>query len=202
MFIGKKKENIMKVNLMTVLKTETEQEKFVEIWKDKDYYMDDAENPECFCAPWSWCNVEIEVPENYTLEELVTAYWYQYAKDEINELLKQENQERIEQWCNEVVERLKPVLNDFELDIMDTCYQTKIVDENTWKNLTTSPHIFSTHIIIKAATAYLILDNADIFAEYELDGIKKVFENCDAVDWFDYYQFVEDVKKNCTKVLY
>lgn len=71
--------------------TEEQREDFVQIWADNNFYMDDVQAACLWCAPWDHSNsiFTLDLPENYTLQDLVLSY-YASCEDEIEQLLEQE----------------------------------------------------------------------------------------------------------------
>lgn len=60
---------------------------FIRGWQNAGGYMDDADSPSPWCAPWTYCD-SIEV-EGTTLEEMGADYWRQ-CKPEIEAQLAEE----------------------------------------------------------------------------------------------------------------
>lgn len=64
-----------------------DKEAFIAGWESAGGYMDDADSPSPWCAPWTSCDA-IDV-EGETLEEMGADYWRQ-CKPEIEALLAEE----------------------------------------------------------------------------------------------------------------
>lgn len=69
--------------------TEKEQSQFIDGWESVGGYTDDLDgcNPYPWCCPWNWAAeivVEGETPEEWG------ASWWEACKDEIEELLQDE----------------------------------------------------------------------------------------------------------------
>lgn len=67
--------------------SEQDKEAFIAGWKSAGGYMDDADSPCPWCAPWASCD-SIDV-EGETLEEMGADYWRQ-CKPEIEAQLAEE----------------------------------------------------------------------------------------------------------------
>lgn len=67
--------------------SEQDKEAFIAGWKSAGGYMDDADSPSPWCAPWTSCDA-IDV-EGVTLEEMGADYWRQ-CKPEIEAQLAEE----------------------------------------------------------------------------------------------------------------
>ena len=67
--------------------TEEQKDAFVEGWENAGGYMDYADSPYPWCAPWTSCD-SIDV-EGETLEEMGADYWRQ-CKPEIEAQLAEE----------------------------------------------------------------------------------------------------------------
>lgn len=67
--------------------SEQDKEAFIAGWKSAGGYMDDADSPSPWCAPWTSCDA-IDV-EGETLEEMGADYWEQ-CREEINSLHPEE----------------------------------------------------------------------------------------------------------------
>lgn len=73
------------LNLATL--TEEQRDAFIRGWQNAGGYMDDADSPCPWCAPWTSCD-SIDV-EGETLEEMGADYWEQ-CREEINSLHPEE----------------------------------------------------------------------------------------------------------------
>lgn len=69
------------------LLTSEQRDAFIRGWQNAGGYMDDADSPSPWCAPWTSCD-SIEV-EGETLEEMGADYWRQ-CKPEIEAQLAEE----------------------------------------------------------------------------------------------------------------
>ena len=67
--------------------TSEQRDAFIHGWQDAGGYMDDADSPSPWCAPWTTCD-SIDV-EGETLEEMGADYWRQ-NKAEIEALIAEE----------------------------------------------------------------------------------------------------------------
>lgn len=67
--------------------TSEQRDGFIRGWQNAGGYMDDADSPAPWCAPWTSCD-SIEV-EGTTLEEMGADYWCQ-CKPEIEAQLAEE----------------------------------------------------------------------------------------------------------------
>lgn len=76
----------MKKLYLTTL-SEQDKEAFIAGWESAGGYMDDADSPSPWCAPWTSCDA-IDV-EGETLEEMGADYWRQ-CKPEIEAQLAEE----------------------------------------------------------------------------------------------------------------
>ena len=76
---------------MTILQLNTltseQRDAFIRGWQNAGGYMDDADSPAPWCAPWTSCD-SIDV-EGETLEEMGADYWRQ-CKPEIEAQLAEE----------------------------------------------------------------------------------------------------------------
>lgn len=76
---------------MTTLQVNTltseQRDAFIRGWQNAGGYMDDADSPCPWCAPWTSCD-SIDV-EGETLEEMGADYWEQ-CREEINSLHPEE----------------------------------------------------------------------------------------------------------------
>ncbi len=73
------------LNLATL--TEEQRDAFIRGWQNAGGYMDDADSPCPWCAPWTSCD-SIDV-EGETLEEM-GADWWRQNKAEIEALIAEE----------------------------------------------------------------------------------------------------------------
>lgn len=73
------------LNLATL--TSEQRDAFIRGWQNAGGYMDDADSPAPWCAPWTSCD-SIDV-EGETLEEMGADYWRQ-CKPEIEAQLAEE----------------------------------------------------------------------------------------------------------------
>lgn len=76
----------MKPLQLTTLTSE-QRDAFIRGWQNAGGYMDDADSPSPWCAPWTSCDA-IDV-EGETLEEMGADYWRQ-CKPEIEAQLAEE----------------------------------------------------------------------------------------------------------------
>lgn len=67
--------------------TSEQRDAFIRGWQNAGGYMDDADSPSPWCAPWTSCDA-IDV-EGETLEEMGADYWRQ-CKPEIEAQLAEE----------------------------------------------------------------------------------------------------------------
>lgn len=67
--------------------TSEQRDAFIRGWQNAGGYMDDADSPSPWCAPWTSCDA-IDV-EGETLEEMGAGYWRQ-CKPEIEAQLAEE----------------------------------------------------------------------------------------------------------------
>lgn len=67
--------------------TSEQRDAFIRGWQNAGGYMDDADSPSPWCAPWTSCD-SIDV-EGETLEEMGADYWRQ-CKPEIEAQLAEE----------------------------------------------------------------------------------------------------------------
>lgn len=67
--------------------TSEQRDAFIRGWQNAGGYMDDADSPAPWCAPWTSCD-SIDV-EGETLEEMGADYWEQ-CREEINSLHPEE----------------------------------------------------------------------------------------------------------------
>lgn len=67
--------------------TSEQRDAFIRGWQNAGGYMDDADSPSPWCAPWTSCDA-IDV-EGETLEEMGADYWEQ-CREEINSLHPEE----------------------------------------------------------------------------------------------------------------
>ena len=67
--------------------TSEQRDTFIRGWQNAGGYMDDADSPSPWCAPWTSCDA-IDV-EGETLEEMGADYWRQ-CKPEIEAQLAEE----------------------------------------------------------------------------------------------------------------
>lgn len=67
--------------------TTEQRDAFIRGWQNAGGYMDDADSPSPWCAPWTSCDA-IDV-EGETLEEMGADYWEQ-CREEINSLHPEE----------------------------------------------------------------------------------------------------------------
>lgn len=67
--------------------TSEQRDAFIRGWQNAGGYMDDADSPCPWCAPWTSCD-SIDV-EGETLEEMGADYWEQ-CREEINSLHPEE----------------------------------------------------------------------------------------------------------------
>lgn len=67
--------------------TSEQRDAFIRGWQNAGGYMDDADSPSPWCAPWTSCD-SIDV-EGETLEEMGADYWRQ-NKAEIEALIAEE----------------------------------------------------------------------------------------------------------------
>lgn len=74
-------------NLQLTTLTSEQRDAFIRGWQNAGGYMDDADSPSPWCAPWTSCDA-IDV-EGETLEEMGADYWRQ-NKAEIEALIAEE----------------------------------------------------------------------------------------------------------------
>lgn len=74
-------------NLQLTTLTSEQRDAFIRGWQNAGGYMDDADSPSPWCAPWTSCDA-IDV-EGETLEEMGADYWEQ-CREEINSLHPEE----------------------------------------------------------------------------------------------------------------
>lgn len=74
-------------NLQLTTLTSEQRDAFIRGWQNAGGYMDGADSPSPWCAPWTSCDA-IDV-EGETLEEMGADYWEQ-CREEINSLNPEE----------------------------------------------------------------------------------------------------------------
>lgn len=86
----KEKKMVVKVNVEKF--TDEEKDRFVNGWQEAGGYMDDADSRCPWFAPWEHSSNGTIFVEGSTPEEWGASWWNE-CKDEIEELLKQEQEE-------------------------------------------------------------------------------------------------------------
>ena len=190
---------MIKVNLMQL--NEAQRDEFLYEWKRQNLYLEDMGNDCLYCAPWNWCVEEVEVPENYDIEDLVLAYWDQIAVPMLDNALdpKYEPENRaifLSVWASVEVKKLEHKMQSNSVQFAEVCSKCEqiicIDDEMASDNICEDDR----QNILRCIYLMYVWDTPEKFIKYTTTRILEEIDLLDTGDGLSILDFEQGLKED------
>lgn len=190
----------MKINLMSLNKSQRDE--FLQEWSNQSLYLEDKEEDFMYCTPWDWCTELVEVPEGYTIEDLVLAYWDQIAAPMLDDALNPDYEPEnraifLSVWANIEVTKLEHNMHkDSSFLFAEQCSNCEClqsIDEEMEKDNICED---DRQNILRCIYLIYVWDRPEQFINYSTKRILQEIDLLDTGDGFSFYDFAQGIKEN------
>ena len=190
---------MIKVNLMQL--NETQRDEFLYEWKRLELYLEDVGNDCLYCAPWDWCSELVEVPENYSIEDLVLAYWEQIAVpmlDHATDPYYEPDNRAIFLgiWASKEVDKLKSKMQKSSISFVSECSNCEVmlsIDEAMREDNICED---DRQNILRCIYLTYVWNVPEKFINYTTTRILQEIDLLDTGDGFSIYDFEQGLKED------
>ena len=189
---------MIKINLMHL--NETQRDEFLQEWKRQDLYLEDMGNDCLYCAPWDWCSELVEVPENYSIEDLVLAYWEQIAVPMLDEALDPDYEPEnraifLGIWAKKEIDKLESKMQKSSIRFVSKCSNCEQIDDIDEEMVQDNICEEDRQNILRCIYLTYVWNVPENFINYSTNRILQEIDLLDTSDGFSTYDFEQGLKE-------
>lgn len=166
---------------------------FVKAWNEKGLYIDDckAGNDCVFCCPWDFgFRVFVSVPRRFSIADLVSAYWEQYAKLEIAVCNDDFNA-----WLDVMINVMEGKLGKKSVILARELFEVQECGEDTFNDYIESVKA-SKEDMLRLIYLYELENNIEDYENIPLPKIINELDKNASGDWLSVSEFRKGLKES------